>query len=293
MRMTFLSKIVQTNMKLKDIISIALGGISLVVALITGYFDAKTASNVALILVGIIWITWITLKLIHIENTVDTRNNGKQKPWIPYAPKIQYFESSIHEIDTTLKRVLLKPDFFKWEKFTILFWVDITEDFLKTDNNRYLFAYKTKTIPKHNYQDAFYLGILNASAKEGGKEWRLFIGGNDYTKHKIIEFRSNFALLGWKMFSITWRKASSIMELKIDAGKTFEDKIEIPIDYFPGNKEGEMFTIGGWTDWDGGLSYSRFYNYRIFKNSFTDGELMDIYSHESKTLKSANTRHRI
>jgi hypothetical protein len=280
-------------MKLKDIISLILGGISLIVALVTGYYDAKTASTFALILMGVIWITWITLKLIHIENTVDKRGNNKKKLWIPYEPKIQFFQEKIHEFDTPLKRVLIKADFLEWDRFTILFWVNITEDFLKTDNNRYLFSYKSATKPIHKYENAFYLGIRKASAKEGEKDWRLLVGGEDSNKQENIEFSSNYALLGWKLFSITWRKSNSSISLKIDSGKTFSDSIEVKSDSFPSFINESMFTIGGWTDWVGGLSYSKFYNFRIYNNSFTDGELSDIYEYENELLKNTNAQQQL
>jgi hypothetical protein len=245
------------------------------------------ASGLVLTVVG--WGIWISLKVSRISKQLENSKNSKAvkapplpTKSIPDKPHFNGFESEPIKIDHQNKKVKTPPVFLQWERFTILFWVEITEEFFNSHNNRYLFSYTSNLADKSDYPNAFFLGIEAKSA-----EWRFIINGDDAQNTTRISFRSAHNLLGWRLFAVRWHKGSRKLSFSIDAGHVHSENREIPASHFPLALPNLQFNVGGWQDnWHGGLSELRFYNFRIFQRFLTDPDLETVLSKERASVES-------
>lgn len=290
-------------MKHKDrftTVSFFISMLSLAIAIVSGFTGAKLASLVSLWIIVVCWVIWVTIKILRFENELLSKKResellirkGADKELnprnsipnlLPYHPKFHFLDNAPIRIDQPTKKVKIPPDFLTWDRFTIIFWVKITDDFFNSYNNRYLFSYTTDSITRKNednYPNAFFLGIL------GGKlDWRFIIKGNDPKKETKITFSSHEGLKGWKMFSVRWYSSNRKLRLSIDAGKVYNNSKIIDTEFWPVSSPDHLFHLGGWDDnWLGGISMLNFFNYRIYDYHFTDGELQDCYDAEKPEL---------
>lgn len=262
-------------------IALGLSALSVASSIITGIFGAYLASFISLAFILIIWMSWVTLSILRINsNTQIQTKEPISSPPLPYPVDRRYAYDEPIIINKPHNKYLIQSDFFDWEKFTLIFWVNITDNFLNSKNNRYLFAYVSEILPKHEYRNAFFLGIKKVNLKENEVDWRFVVGGQDYSKQITISFNSNQALVGWKLFSIKWLKKDNELKFDIDAGKVFHETQIIPSDYWPHSLKSQSLNIGGWPDWPGGLSYLQFYDIRLFKDLLSDGEIEEMFEYE-------------
>ena len=157
--------------------------------------------------------------------------------------------------------------------------MNITEEFLNSRNNRYLFSYTTDTNSKKDgpiYPNAFFLGIRGGTLK-----WRFIVKGPDPSNEMAMHFSSHEGLRGWKLFSVSWEVITETITLSIDGGRVYSNKEILQKATRPLYSKQHFFHLGGWQDtWAGGLSLLEFFNFRVFDTHLTDGELMDFYEAE-------------
>jgi hypothetical protein len=287
-------------MKIPDnytIFSLFISLLSLFVAIFTGFWGGKLASYVSVVIMLFTWGLWVTVKIISLEKRNGSILSGDEsfcsnhhlpslppKDLIPYNPKFHFFEENPITIDNLKKKVKIPSEFLTWNKFTILFWVKITEEFLNSRNNRYLFSYTTDPNSKKDrpiYPNAFFLGILG-----GTLNWRFVVKGPDPSNEKVMRFSSHEGLKGWKLFSIRWETHTETIKLSIDGGRVYANKDILPKASRPIYSKKNFFHLGGWQDtWAGGLSLLDFYNFRVFDTHLTDGELLDLLEAEKPKNK--------
>ena len=260
--------------------------VSLLVAIVTGYKGAYVASNTALIILFSIWIIWVTYKIIKVEDNMSKTSNkmpSSKETKLPY--KLLHHEiESPRLIDDIKRKVKIPCDFLReGHSFTMIFWVQITEQFCNTTQNRYLFAYTTDPTnnPDENkqYPNAFYLGIEGETIN-----WRFMIKGPDPAISTKIPLSTAENLHGWRMFTVRWLAGKRRISLSVDAGKAFNDHTIIKKDGFPtcGGK-GHLFHLGGWLDtWKGGISLLKFYNFRVYDVYLSDEDITKIYNSEKE-----------
>ena len=286
-------------MKQRDsftLISFFISMLSLAIAIVSGFSGAKLASIVSLWVIVVTWVIWVTIKIVRFDKLILSERSKQEtripenvdkalipklpdQALFPYQPKFHFLDKSPIRIDHPTNKIKTPSDFLKWDRFTIIFWVKITEDFFSSQNNRYLFSYTTDPTTRKNesnYPNAFFLGIL------GGKfDWRFIVKGSDPKNETKIMFSSHEGLKGWKMFSIRWYSPTRTLKICIDSGKVYNQSKTISNEFWPVSSPDYLFHLGGWDDkWLGGLSQLNFFNYRIFDNHFTDGELRDCFDAE-------------
>ncbi len=282
-------------MKRLDLAALIFSGLSFFTAIIAGLFGQQLASYVALGIVAFLYIAWISIKLVNIEKKVDTIYDGesaKQTISVPnhrffnkHKPKYEFMHDSPITIDQLDKRIIISAAFLEWPKYTILFWANISDDFLQSTSNRYLFAYTNNpAAPKEEslqYPNAFFSGIVNKSDK-----WRLIIKGPDPKNNKAINFVSTSDLKGWKLFAIRWSESNEKIEYSIDAGEVLREDRKLPPNNRPRNVPGHAFYLGGWcTAWKGGLSMLEFFRFRVFDTYLSDSELSKLFESEKNELE--------
>jgi hypothetical protein len=265
------------------IASFVISVLGLLIAIIAGFFNQFVASIVGIIILLLAWMSWFTAKVIVLDRS---RKNQKTividtTPPIPYKPYHSSFQDQIIKIDNTYKKVKIPATFLKWPRFTILFWVEITEEFFRSHNNKYLFSYTTNVKDVSEYPNAFFLSLVGNSTK-----WGLVIKGSDPQKAiEKIKFESGNNLLGWKLFSVRWHLDPRTLDFSIDTGRVYRNIREIPIDSWPEPDPNCEFHLGGWQDnWHGGLSELRFYNFRIFDKYLSDEDIETVFDKEHDRL---------
>ena len=267
--------------------SLIIGGIALIGFIISGFLGETTASIISLSLMLLIWMVWVTQSILKFNlDTVKNRPQTHTILRIPYPVERSYANNEPLLVNSNETKMLIQSDFLSWSKFTILFWVNITEEFLKSKNNRYIFAYHSESIQPGNYRDAFYLGLKKSNLQEKEMDWRFVIGGRDYNFQTIIPFQSNQTLLGWKLFSITWSSVDRELKLNIDASNVFVKSESIQKKGWPNGDNSKFLSFGGWVDWEGGLSFLKFYKIRFYKNRLSNGEVQEIYKNELKIIQN-------
>jgi hypothetical protein len=276
--------------------SLFIGSLSLIGAIIAGFYDSKVASIACTIGLGFTWVTWITVKVIFLENKIKqspnlsnsvslTQDNPRCPAIapIPYFPKFQFLLEKPLLIDNSKKKVKIPPTFLEWKKFTILFWVKITPEFFDTKNNRYLFSYTTDPSMKQKcpqYPNAFFLGIVG-----GTMNWRFILKGQDPQNETKIIFSTHEGLKGWKFFSIRWETHSDVIKFDIDGGRVYSAKRSASKGSRPAALPDHLFHLGGWQDtWAGGLALLEFFNFRVFDAYLTDGEVLDLFEAEKSAV---------
>ncbi len=192
-------------------------------------------------------------------------------------------------IDTCEARIKIEPDFLDWEAFSMLFWVRITQDFIDTQTNRYLFSYTTDTTDaqdKEHYPNGFYFGIRDSN-------WEFAIKGPDPRNKTPIKFSPSEVSEGWNLFSITWNGSSRKIKLDIthtDPNIRFESKEKsVVIDSWPKNIEDHPFVLGDWTQHDpndiSGISSLKFYRFCLFRKLLSDSEVRFIFGTERASIQ--------
>jgi len=268
------------------IVSLVLSAIGLLVAVLSGLINPFAASIAGVAVMLLSWMAWITARIL---GTVSRQDAKAQKTIvltsdsIPYTPYYTDFSTQIVMVDTIFKKTKIPANFLDWPKFTIIFWVEITEAFFRTHNNRYLFSYTTNVNDSSGHPNRFSLGLLGRSP-----EWRFVVKGSDPKNETNISFSSSHNLLGWKLFSITWNKGKNKLDFSIDGGHVFQDSREVLPEYWPQYNPKCQFHLGGWQDnWPGGISELRFYGFRVFDLCLLDGSVETIFSKEGDMLKNA------
>lgn len=196
-------------------------------------------------------------------------------------------------IDTLDTRVKIEPDFLDWEAFSMLFWVRITQNFIDTQTNRYLFSYTTDTTDtqdKEHYPDGFYFGIRES---DRGYDWEFAVKGPDPQNETLINFPPSEVSEGWSLFSIRWNGSSREIKLDIthtDSNIRFESKEKsIAINSWPKNVEGHFFVLGDWIQPDpngiSGISLLEFYKFNLFKKLLSDSEVRFIFGTQRASVQ--------
>ena len=283
------------------IASLLIGAISLLISIVTGLLGAYIASVSALAILVLSWWIWVTVKLVKLEaritptlekalhpQTGGAGHMGSIAAVIPYRPIYSFLQDRPEIIDAPKNKVQIPADFLEKDSFTLLFWAEITEEFLDSSTNRYLFAYTTdpnrqsgKTL---EYPNAFFLGILGGTLK-----WRFVIKGPNPANGTTVMMSTSKALHGWKLFAVTWSSSRNKLSFTVDAGQVFKDERTLPKESFPVNMDGHFFHLGGWLNtWHGGMALLKFYNFRVFERNLTHNEIRDVYDREFKTIGSIN-----
>lgn len=202
-----------------------------------------------------------------------------------HKPRYEYFETAPVHVARLDKKVKVTAGILNLKKFTMLFWVDITEAFSWSDNNRYLFAYTSDIRDENKHPNAFYMGIAGNE-----QSWRLIVKGTDPQNVTRIEFPHSLELVGLKLISIRWNWHNQTLELDIDAGGVLDEERVVESGFWPQATQHEQMHIGGWFDtWEGGLSLLRFYHFRIYDVRLTDRELEHLYQEEQARVASRFT----
>jgi hypothetical protein len=165
------------------------------------------------------------------------------------------------------------------------FWVDITEEFYWSDNNRYLFAQTSDVSDANRHPNAFYMGIVGNEQR-----WRFVLKGPDVKNATTINFPRASSLIGPKLISIRWDNHTRILEFDIDGGNALAEERKLDPDYWPRPALNDQIHIGGWFDtWDGGLSLLKFFRIRIYDVRLSDKELNHLYEQERAYVTSRFT----
>jgi len=236
-------------------------------------------------LILLTWLLWITYMITKVYPFHLFSDKPKKPIQFPYQPELIFLEKRPHLIDQKNKKLLLQSEFLDNKKFSLLFWVYVTDDFINSTNNRYLFAYIKNTSERHKYTDSFYLGIKKANLSPNERDWRLVINGRDKDDRVVIQFSSNELLKGWKFFSIRWSTSDNKLNFEVDGGDVFKQQIHISSDNWPNVNNDEFLNIGGWPDWNGGLSHLNFFNLRVFDERLSDGDIKNLYNYEKEIVK--------
>jgi len=203
-----------------------------------------------------------------------------------HKPRREFFASAPIHVDNQDKKAKFSAGILKnLKKFTMLFWVDVTEAFYWSDNNRYLFAYTSDVRDENKHPNAFFMGIVGNEQR-----WRLVLKGPNPENMTKIDFPHSPELVGPKLISIRWNWHNQTLELDIDAGEVVNEERKIEPDFWPQATQHEQMHIGGWFDtWDGGLSLLRFFHFRIYDVRLTDVELEHLYNAEREYVTSRFT----
>jgi hypothetical protein len=196
-------------------------------------------------------------------------------------------------IDTCEARIKIEPDFLDWEAFSMLFWVRITQNFINTQNNRYLFSYTTDTTDtedKEHYPNGFYFGIRES---DPGYNWEFAVKGPDPQNKTLINFPPSEVSEDWSLFSIRWDRSSRKIKFDItsvNSNTRFKPKEDfVAIDSWPINVKGHFFVLGDWTQHDpngiSGISSLEFYKFRLFKEPLSDSEVRFIFGTERASVQ--------
>ncbi len=267
------------------IASLAVSILGLLVALLAGLLNPFAASMAIIGLLLLAWMAWVTAKIV-VSGATFKESSQKtivlRVDSIPDIPYYSSFQDQIVKADSAYRKAKIPPDFLTWPRFTILFWVEITEEFFQSHNNKYLFSYTSDVKDSSGYPNAFFLGVVGRSAR-----WRFVIRGKDPKNSTEINFASAHNLLGWKLFSLRWHRDRRSLDFSIDAGHVFRDTREIPVGFLPEPVPNCEFHLGGWQDnWHGGLSELRYYGFRIYERYLSEGDLETVLSKEKELLKA-------
>jgi len=263
-------------------LAIILAVIGLLAVILTGFLQEYLTSIIILIILFLFWIAWITKSIIRINSILLLKKgenlNRSNQSLLPYKPHFSAFEREITLINSKKKKIKIPSEFLDWPHFTILFWVNITSEFIETYHNRYIFSYTTDTKTSSKYPNAFYLRLTG-----GGDEWIFMIKGENPENKNKISFGSSESHIGWKLMTISWDRYYKKLLFLIDAGHTYKYELEIETEYWPKSNSEKLFHLGGWQDsWDGGLSILEFFKFRIFNRRFSMNEISTLYVNEKK-----------
>ena len=281
--------------------SLLIGSVSLLTSIVTGLAGAYIASVSALTILVLSWGIWATVIILKLETevslssdkaaqvgTCSTTNIKRIAAVIPYEPLYTFLEDSPEIINTPKDKIKIPADFLEKDSFTMLLWAEITDEFLASSTNRYLFAYttdpKTQSAKTHEYPNAFFLGILG-----GTLNWRFVIKGPNPVNETTVTMSTSKVLCGWKLFAVTWNLPRKSLSFTVDAGKVFREEKTLGKENIQINIAGHLFHLGGWLDsWPGGMALLKFFRFRVFERSLTVNEIRDIYECECKTMDTIN-----
>lgn len=279
------------KLNLISIVSLVIGTTSLLTAIVAGFAGSLAGSFVAVGVLLITWVVWVTLLLIRHENRLILENACAETParisppfTMANKPKYHFLNQEPLLIDDPKRKIKIPGDFLAWDRFTLLFWVEVNDQFCDSANNRYLFAHTTDPASKDpssdNYPNAFYLGIIGNSMS-----WRLVVKGPEPQNNTTINLATSPTLMGWKLFAVRWDRECRQLDFSIDAGAAFGDRRVLDKKDIPTSPPGTLFHLGGWLDtWHGGLSLLRFFEFKVFDRRLTDNEIRELYRHERERL---------
>jgi hypothetical protein len=265
---------------------IGLGGLiasvlGLIVAVLGGIVQPLVASEVGIGLVLVCWMSWVTMRLLAPLRNAEPSVKSVPTPALPYDSYYSAFVDHLVTVEKSYQKAKLPSAFIAWPRFSMLFWVNITEEFFRSHNNRYLSSYTTDVVDSSGHPNAFYLGIAGGSAN-----WRFVIKGASPNDCMEINFASANNFLGWKMIAVRWREDRKHLDFCIDAGHAHREARDVPAQCWPESDSRHQFHVGGWQDnWPGGVSGLQFYNFRVYKTYLSDGDLETALERESKFLR--------
>jgi len=270
-------------------LSLGLGALGVLAAILTGFFGELITSIVIAASVVVLWLGWITYSLIRISRRFQEEQKASVavisgEDTISYDPVFHELQERTLLINSKTRKIKIPADFLGWEKFTILFWVRTTEEYFASRNYRYIFSYTSNTANASKHPDSFYLGV-----KGGETTWRFNVSGENPANLESMTWGSGSNLLGWKLFAIRWNSNNSELSLLIDAGRVHRDQRHIQSDYWPRVVSNCQFHLGGWQDdWDGGLSRLEFYNFRLYKQILSSDDIERVMEREGRPLRNTS-----
>lgn len=268
-------------------ISLGLGALGIIAVVLTGLLGELVTSIVIGAFVGLVWLAWMTQSLLRVERQLQSEQETSvavisSHDTFAHDPVFHELEKRTLLINSKTQKIKLPAGFLGWEKFTILFWVKTTEAFFESRNNRYLFSYTSNTANASKHPDSFYLGIKGSSTT-----WRFNMSGEDPANLLNMTWGSGANLLGWKLFSIRWNLSNSELTLMIDAGRVHRDQRTVESGFWPRVVPNCQFHLGGWQDdWDGGLSRLNFFNFRLYNQLLSSGDIERVVEREGELLQS-------
>jgi hypothetical protein len=258
--------------------------LGLVVAVLGGFLTPFLASLIGIGLAFVGWMGWVTISLLRALSRSEEPSVKKPMPTaaLPYDSYYSAFVDDSVRVEKPYQKAKLPSSFLAWPRFSMLFWVRVTEEFFRSHNNRYLFSYTTDTADSSGYPNAFFLGIVGGS-------WRFVIKGAVPTDSAQIDFASANNLLGWKLIAVRWNGVKKHLDFCIDAGHVHREARDLPARCWPESDSQHHFHVGGWQDnWPSGVSGLQFYNFRIYKIYLSDGDLETVLDRESTVLLEGN-----
>jgi len=258
--------------------------LGLVVAVLAGLLTPRVGSLVGIALALIVWMVWVTVRLLSLPG-------GKAPPVrravptaaIPYEPYYSAFVDDFVRVEKPYQKAKFPASFLTWSRFPMLFWAEVTEEFFRSHNNRYLFSHTTNVADSSGYPNAFYMGIVDGS-------WRFVVKGAVPTDSLQIKFASANRHLGWKLFAVRWNADKRRLDFCINAGHVHRDTRDVPARCWPESDSQHGFHVGGWQDnWLSGASRLRFWNFRVYKVYLSDGDLETVFDKESTFLREGAT----
>jgi hypothetical protein len=251
--------------------------ISLLIAIGAGLLNQRLISMIAIAILVISWMAWVSVSIIRLRlGSNDQRDLPSSTA--KYLPEYRFLQNEPVLIDDLKRQVKMPPIFLAWPRFTLLFWVNINDEFLSSKSNRYLFCYTSNSSSEIDpkYPNGFFLGLLGDTMK-----WRFVLKGPDPHNATEMNFRTSDELRGWKLVAIRWRASTHDMVLSIDAGKVFIDRRSVNKLSMPVPVHNQILYLGGWGDsWAGGLSKLNFYDFRIYKEIIDDRDLVELHKQE-------------
>jgi hypothetical protein len=260
--------------------------LGLAVAVLAGLLTPLLGSLIGIALLLVVWMGWVTVRLLApLRSEEPSVRKHAPTEVLPYDSYYSAFVDHVVRVDKSYQKAKLPSSFLAWPRFSMLFWVMVTEEFFRSHNNRYLFSYMTDTADSSGYPNAFFMGIV-------GGTWRFVVKGAVPADSTQMNFASANNLLGWKLIAVRWNGDKKHLDLCIDAGHVHREARDLPAQCWPDSDPQHHFHVGGWQDnWLGGLSGLQFFNFRIYKTYLSDGELETVLDKESTVLEQRDVTH--
>lgn len=193
-------------------------------------------------------------------------------------PQQEYLAAEPVRIHDATTKIKIEPRFLEWPEFTVAFWVNIDESFLRTDKNRYLFSHTSAPPdePGHNYPNALYLGL-----RGGGQTWQLACCGDDHGDAHTITFPASLSQAGWKFFCVRLSRTNSKISISVDAGSVLQREDLLNDRALPRRIDGHLFYLGGWRDtYLEGTSGLQFRYFRIYDRWLPNEDVQRLFELE-------------
>jgi len=259
----------QTPMRMSEKVFGALGVVSTIGAIISGFLGNRFASWVMLAMLLVLWQLWLTTEVLLLR-----KERTPPRPTLP-SRALRYLDQPTLIAASKMNPVKIESSFILWSECTVMLWVLVPPKGMglrDSPSNRYLLAHHTGDAEAKNaYKNQFCL------RHSGSARWE-FQCSNEKAEYGRALTITDGLEPGWHHLMVAWDRSVLRQVFVIDGGEGGNDLSQSSFESWPQRLAAKVY-VGTWvSEWHGHFAETKLYDLVVLNRFVTSGDL-DVKEH--------------